>query len=159
MSFFALLELVGPERVREFPYVKCTLVGFYKRWSIHWLLFTKVLIKSDFFSGNESILALGEGQNTRIWRNLFFLLQESVSIEFIDRSWNLRVESCKVCISFLEKFSLLLWSGNQCLLLDVEIIMFIVWIYWVAIKDNEGQSLLEYICEMFENILHYGACG
>lgn len=74
-------------------------------------------------------------------------------------SWNLRVESCKVCISFLEKFSLLLWSGNQCLLLDVEIIMFIVWIYWVAIKDNEGQSLLEYICEMFENILHYGACG
>ena len=47
-------------------------------------------------------------------------------------SWNLRVDSCKVCMNFLEKFSLLLWSGNQCLLLDVEIIMFIVWIYWVT---------------------------
>lgn len=65
-------------------------------------------------------------------------------------SWNLRMETCKECINFLEKSSLLLWSGSQCLLLDVEIIMFIVWIYCMAIKSNEVHSLLEYICEILK---------
>lgn len=60
-------------------------------------------------------------------------------------SWNLRVDNCKVCLNFLGKFSLLLWSGNQCLLLDVGIIMFIVWICRVAIKYNQVQSLLDYL--------------
>lgn len=65
-------------------------------------------------------------------------------------SWNLRVDNCKLCMNFPEKFSLLPWSGNQCLLLDVEIIMFIVWIYWVAIKSNQVQSLLEYIWDVWK---------
>lgn len=66
-------------------------------------------------------------------------------------SWNVRLDSCKVCMNFLEKFSLLLWSGNQCLLLDVEIIMFIVWIFCMEIKINQVQFLLEYTLNVWKH--------
>lgn len=49
-------------------------------------------------------------------------------------SSSLRVESCEVCTNSLEKSFLLPWSGNQCLLLGAEIIIFTVWIYCVVIK-------------------------
>lgn len=74
-------------------------------------------------------------------------------------SWNLKVGSCKVCIDFLEKSFLLLWYGSQCLLLDVEIIMFIVWIYWVAIKNNQVQSYSSVSVRCLQIFYHYRACG
>lgn len=49
-------------------------------------------------------------------------------------SLSLRVESCEVCTNSLGRFSLLLWSGNRCLLLGAETITFTVWIYCVGIK-------------------------
>jgi hypothetical protein len=67
-------------------------------------------------------------------------------------SSSLGAESCEVCMNSPEKSSPLLWSGNQCLLLGAETIIFTVWIYCVVIKITRC-SPCKYVSERVGNVI------